>query len=157
MRKRILGAEKHITANQDQGWLDLEQIAEVEISSEDSANPIESALLADQKGGWRAADTGTQIIRLRFVPPQNIRRICLHFIETATERTQEYTIRYCSGSRPSFQEIVRQQWNFSPEGSTSEIEDLSVELSEVSLFELTINPDINNATAFASLAQLRLA
>ena len=41
-----------------------------------------------------------------------------------------------------FREIVRQQWNFSPQGSTSEIEDYGVGLPGVSALELTITPDL---------------
>jgi len=54
-------------------------------------------------------------------------------------------------------EIVRQQWNFSPEGATSETEDLHVELPAVTVLELSIIPEISGENALASLAQLRLA
>jgi outer membrane receptor protein involved in Fe transport len=37
-------------------------------------------------------------------------------------------------------EIVRQQWNFSPAGSTTEIEDYAVDLDGVSVLELAIQP-----------------
>jgi outer membrane receptor protein involved in Fe transport len=36
--------------------------------------------------------------------------------------------------------IVRQQWNFSPAGSTTEIEDYAVDLDGVSVLELAIQP-----------------
>lgn len=156
MRKKIIASESNVTTP-DHEWLDLEKIAEVEISSEDAAYPIEHALLGGQASGWRAAEPGTQLIRLVFSQPQSIHRIWLYFIETNTERTQEYTIRFSTDSGQSFQEVVRQQWNFSPTGSTSEIEDHSVELSAVTVLELSITPDIKNTKSVASLAQLRLA
>jgi hypothetical protein len=39
-----------------QAWLDLEHLAEVEISSEDTEHPIGCALLDGRSGGWRAAE-----------------------------------------------------------------------------------------------------
>ena len=38
-------------------------------------------------------------------------------------------------------EVVRQQWNFSPHGTTEEIEDYTVDLSGVTVLELRIDPD----------------
>jgi len=40
--------------------------------------------------GWRAADSGTQTIRLIFDEPQKLTRISLVFEESETERTQEF-------------------------------------------------------------------
>ena len=54
-------------------------------------------------------------------------------------------------------EIVRQQWNFSPKGSTSETEDYHVHLGGASILELTIRPDINRRDQVAGLTGLRLA
>lgn len=155
MRKRIITTNKLATPND--AWLDLEAIAEVEISSEDIAYPIESALMPGQSSGWRASEPGAQVIRLMFATPQKLTRIWLCFAETNAERTQEFRVRCSSDNGQSFQEVVRQQWNFSPSGATSETEDYSVEFAAVTELELSINPDINNQKAFASLAQLRLA
>ncbi len=48
------------------GWLDVNKVASVEVTSEDQNFPIESALLGDHARGWRAAESGTQTIRLVF-------------------------------------------------------------------------------------------
>lgn len=157
MRKRMIAVDKNKIVMPDGDWLNLEEVAEVEISSEELAYPIECALLANQSSGWRAADSGKQIIRLLFAKPQQLKRICLCFTETNTERTQEFRIRCLLDNSVSFQEVVRQQWNFSPSGATCETEDYSVNLATVKVFELHITPDINNPKAFATLAQLRLA
>jgi len=42
-----------------------------------------------------------------------------------------------------FREIVRQQWNFSPPETTREVEEYHVELSEVTVLESIITPDIS--------------
>jgi hypothetical protein len=157
MRKRIITSVQQESTSPDQDWLDVERLAEVEITSEDAAHPIESALLPGRAPGWRAAGPGKQTIRLLFSTPQRLRQIRLNFVETHTERTQEYVLRWSPDGGQSFREIVRQQWNFSPQGTTSETEDLHVELPAVTVLELSIIPDINGGNAFASLAQLRLA
>ena len=79
--------------------------------------------LPGRNSGWRATGPGKQTIRLLFAYPQRLRRIWLNFDETRIERTQEYVLRWCSDRGQSFREIVRQQWNFSPQGATSETED----------------------------------
>src|SRR5712672_1474933 len=64
--------------------MDVDRIASVEISSEDSDYPIESALLMERQKGWRAANPGMQTIRLIFDEPQKLRRILLVFDDTET-------------------------------------------------------------------------
>ena len=156
MRKRIITPVPQEVAFPDVNWLNVGEIAEVEITSEDAAHPIESALITGLSG-WRASTPGKQIIRLIFFCPQKIQRIGIVFEETNIERTQEFVLRWSNDSGQSFHEIVRQQWNFSPRGATSETEDLRVDLSAVVMLELSIIPDISGGSALASLAQLRLA
>jgi hypothetical protein len=157
MRKRIIKLNQTQNVDAGQKWLDVEKLAVVEISSEDDAFPIESALLSDKGSGWRASGPGKQIIRLLFDNPQRLQRIRLNFEELDIERTQEYVLRWSKDSGQSYQEIIRQQWNFSPEGATSEIEDYNLELPAVTILELSINPDVSGRNAFASLKELRLA
>ncbi len=157
MRKRIIAHVQTETTSSDQAWLNVEALAEVEITSEDAAHPIESALLPGRASGWRAAGPGKQTIRLLFNHPQRLRHIWMNFLEPETERTQEYVLRWSPDRGQSFREIVRQQWNFSPQGTTSEAEDHQVELPGVTVLELNIIPDKSGGNACASLAQLRLA
>jgi hypothetical protein len=157
MRKRIIAPVQPETRPPDQDWLDVEELAEVEITSEDAAHPIESALLPGGTSGWRAAGPGKQTIRLLFSHPQRLRRIWLNFTEARMERTQEYVLRWSADGGQSFREIVRQQWNFSPQGATSQTQDYRVELPAVTVLELSIIPDTSGGAAVASLAQLRLA
>ena len=157
MRKRIITPTQQQTAPPGQDWLNLEEIAEVEITSEDATHPIESALLPGGTSGWRAAGPGIQTIRIFFTHPQRLRRIWMNFVETRTQRTQEYVLRWSSDGGRSFQEIVRQQWNFSPQGATGETEDHHVELPAVTVLELTIIPDTSGGKAVACLEKMRLA
>jgi hypothetical protein len=80
----------------------------------------------------------------------------LQFHEPEVVRTQEFTVRWSSGRNEHLKEIVRQQWNFSPDGSTRESEDYVVELNAVSILELTIDPDQGAGKAFATLAEWRV-
>lgn len=160
MRKEIV--EHRTTAGKSQGnaeWLDLDSIAHVRLTSEDPAFPIENALGTSpehNERGWRATSLGPQTITLSFDAPQHIQRIFLHFIERETERAQEFVLRYSSGSETD-REIVRQQWTFSPTGSTQEIEDYAVELESVTKLELVIDLDRGSGHSLATLNALRLA
>ena len=157
MRKRIVGLDHAKRAGEsDQGWLDLEQIATVEVTSEDPGFPVESALGSQAGPGWRAAEKGEQQIRIIFDAPVSLRRIQLRFQEAHSERTQEFTIRWSPATGGKPREIVRQQWNFSPAGSTAEIEDYMIELTDVSALELTIQPDLSGGDEVATLASCRL-
>jgi hypothetical protein len=152
MRKRIV--DKHpttATAESDAGWWDLAQIATVEVTSEDPRFPIES-VFAGGGPGWRAGQTGEQQIRLIFDEPVSVRRIQLRFEEQAAERTQEFTLRWSAAQGGASTEIVRQQWNFNPRGSITEIEDYAVDLESASVLELAIRPEISKGEAIASLA-----
>jgi hypothetical protein len=137
-------------------WLDLDALADVELTSEDAAHPVEEALMSGNGSGWFASESGTQSIRLVFHSPQRFRRIRLRFDEAQAERTQEFTLRWSSDGGLTFREVVRQQYTFSPAGATSEVEDLNVDLAAVTALELTITPD-QSGRAHASLAEWRMA
>jgi hypothetical protein len=159
MRKRQIISTLQSAEPFNQAWLDMDRNVLVEVTSEEKAYPIESALLPDENGncGWRAANPGTQVVRLVFDEPQKINRIWLVFEDVENTRTQEFVLRWSPGTGHSFREIVRQQWNFSPSGSIREIEDYTVDLSEVAVLELIIVPDKADREARASLSSLRLA
>ena len=157
MRKRQISPVPLSVAPPGQVWLDMEHRALVEVTSEENGYPIESALVGGGNRGWRAANRGTQTIRLIFDEPQKLRHIRLVFEDSENIRTQEFVLRWSPDRGNSFREIVRQQWNFSPPDSIRETEDYAVELSDVTALELTIVPDKSGGLAQASLASLRLA
>ncbi len=81
MRKQIITHAAQEPSTLEPDWLDLEHITQVEVTSEEAAHPIESALIPGAGLGWRAAESGEQTIRLVFDVPQKIRRIRLLFDE----------------------------------------------------------------------------
>jgi hypothetical protein len=109
------------------------------------------------RAGWRAAEKGTQIIRMIFDKPKVLRRIVLEFSENKIERTQEFVLLWATEAHGPFREITRQQWTFSPQGSTDEIEDYQVHLEGVSILELTIKPNLAPENAVATLRRWRVA
>ena len=157
MRKTVIDpAAVHSEPRTEQEWLNLEEMVKVEVTSEDPNFPLESALVSGDGPGWRAAQRGKQIIRIMFDKPTRLRRIRLEFSETEIARTQEFTLQWSAEPDGPFREIVRQQWSFSPQGSTSEIEDYQVNLDRVSVIELTLKPDLTPANACATLARWRM-
>jgi hypothetical protein len=157
MRKRIIDRSSKEPSSADQDWLDLERLAQVEITSEDAGHPVESALTAGGGPGWLAGEPGEQTIRLVFDEPQALRQIQLVFEEESRERTQEFVLRWSGDGGRSYREILRQQYTFSPPGATREVEDFVVNLYGVTMLELSIGPDLSRGDARASLILLRLA
>src|SRR5881398_1200044 len=76
MRKRITSKPQRESPSANTSWLDLEALARVEVTSEDAAHPIESALLTVGAMGWRA------VVRQQY-----------HFSPSgATEEMEEYQV-----------------------------------------------------------------
>jgi hypothetical protein len=154
MRKQIVADAPAIAPMSDEPWVDLEAHARVQLTSEDSAYPIESALRQEPGKGWRAAHSGPQTIWLRFDRPQPVRHICLRF-EAAEPRTQEFVLVSSNDGGVSYRDVVRQQYNFSTR-SPREEENYFVHLTGVTDLKLTIVPDISGGDARATLQSLRI-
>jgi len=157
MRKRIITPTPETVRSRAEDWLDIERAAIVEITSEEKDFPVESVFVSGETRGWRAAEPGTQTIRLVFDQPQRLKRISLVFEENETAHTQEFVLRWSSDGGSSCREIVRQQWNFNPPQTTREVEEYQVELANATVLELIIVPDISGGSARASLKSLRLS
>ena len=157
MRKRIITQGTQGIIPPDEDWLDLENLAQVELTSEDASHPIESALKPGMGSGWRASEPDQQTVRLLFDKPLRVGRVHLAFHEGERERTQEFVLRWSSDGGRSYREIVRQQYNFSPPDNTREIEDYEVDLVGLTVLEISISPEVRWGGARASIAELRLA
>jgi hypothetical protein len=159
MRKSLLTPAAAAAVAKHELWRDLERIARAEITSEDPDFPIEHALGKAATTGWRAANPGPQTIRLHFDEPLTIRHIQLYFIDRVAERSQEFAL--FAGLGGQLREVVRQQWSFSPHGSTEELEDYTVELDGITTLELRIDPDRSHdpsqSREYASLQSLKLS
>jgi hypothetical protein len=157
MRKKLVRNSGVADTPDHQSWIDLSLDATVELSSEDPSHPIENALQAGLSGQWMASSEGMQVIRLCFDKPRRIRRIALKFVERDCERTQEFAVLVGTHSAPEPTEVIRQQWNFSPQGSTEELENFEVDFSDVNVLELQITPDVSGGPTLATLSRWRVA
>ena len=157
MRKTLINQHPENHSASDLDYLDLEHLAQVEISSESQEHPIESALLEGSESGWQAANPGEQTIRFIFDQPQAIKHISLLFDEQEQSRTQEFVLLWRIDNEDFFREILRQQYHFSPPLTTRETEDFSVDLKQLKALELRIIPDISGGEACAKLTRLRLS
>ena len=142
MRKKVIaqdgkGQEEE---GKEVGWLDLEALAQAEVSSEAAGHPVEHALIPGSDGFWQAAVAGPATITLRFDTPQTVSRVLLQVVETEHERNQEWTLgaAFADGSR---RELLRQGWNFSPGGSNEQREEYAFDLREVTSLVLMIDAD----------------
>ncbi|WP_031435832.1 hypothetical protein [Methylobacter tundripaludum] len=159
MRKIMINQADENTPASDLNFLDLEHLAQVEFTSECTEHPVESALLLteDSGAGWQAASAGEQTIRLVFDQPCTVEHIFLMFDERQQSRTQEFVLLWLMDKEDAYREILRQQYHFSPPGTTREIEHYEVRLNQLKVLELRIIPDISGGEACAGLKQLRLA
>ena len=102
MRERLITPTPETVRSRGEGWLDVERAAMVEITSEDKDYPVESAFASGEAQGWRAAEAGTQTIRLVFDQPQRLKRISVVFEEKEIARTQEFVLRWSADGGNSF-------------------------------------------------------
>jgi hypothetical protein len=137
-------------------WLDLEQAARVDVSSEAEGYPVEGALLKDVQGGWRASEPGIQTVRLFFDHPQTVRVIRLVFKEKEFARTQEFVLRWLPHGAQAWKDVVRQQWTFSPPITEIESEEYNVDLPLATGLELRVRPNISGGETTASLERLEV-
>ena len=148
------------TTEAEPAWMDVLALADVEVSSADEQFPMTQALAHAPSIGWRAAEPGPQLLRLRFREPQRITRVRIDIVDRVSERSQEISL-WARSTGADLREIVRQQFTFSPAGSTEEIEDFRVALEAVTVLELRMDPDRSHtpsdAQMFAVLRSLWLA
>ena len=147
IRKKVINK----TERSDEGWVDLSERAAFEVTSEEAGSPLENALSPDAKK-WIAATPGEQTIRITFDEPQDISKILLLFEETANARSQEFVLSWQQAGQSEWQEIVRQQFNFSPPGTTTERENFNVSLQGASALELLIIPERSGGGAASNPA-----
>lgn len=152
MRKRLVDQAIPNVSPDVEEWLDVKRLAQVEMTSEDADFPIDAIFeTGGSTSGWRAATPGPQTIRILFDEPQQIRTIHLLFKEEQQARTQEFVLRWSPDEGQPLRDIIRQQYNFSPDSTTEELETYTVHLEGVKVVELAITPDVGRGSAKASV------
>lgn len=135
-------------------------VATVLVRSEAEGHPI--AHVFDETRGpgasqWIAAEPGDQKLIIAFHEPQTIRQVTMEIEEREVSRTQEVQLSVSSDGGKTYQELVRQEFNFSPDGATWECEDWAVGELNVTHLRLLIKPDKGRKDLFAKLTSLVLA
>jgi hypothetical protein len=133
--------------------------ATVLVSSEAEGYPLTNVF--DDKRGpgapqWMPAEPGDQKLIIAFHQPQTIRQITMEVEEREVSRTQEVQVSVSSDGGETYRELVRQEFNFSPEGTTWECEDWAVAESNVTHLKMVIKPDKGRTDLFAKLTSLVL-
>lgn len=139
--------------------LDILNSATVQLTSEDTAHPIENAFNQQHGKGstyWAATTSGPQTITLIFDQPQVIRKIQLEIEEVEVNRTQVLQISVSHNGGQSFEKVLEQDYTFSPPGTIFQREDWTVNLEQVTHFRLKIIPDREHHLALAKLSSLML-
>ena len=137
--------------------IDVAAVATVLVTSEDPGHPIDLAF-DDRRGpgGSRliAGEPGEQTVILAFDSPQAIRRVALEVEEPEVARTQELQLAISTDGGRTYRELLRQEYNFSPPGTTYEREDWAVETDAVTHLRFVIKPDKGSKPCRATITSL---
>lgn len=154
LRKQILTTHGRAAAEKD-----IAAVATVLVSSEDPRYPIDAAFDGQRGPGasrWIAAQSGEQTLILAFDTPQTIRKILVEVEEPEISRTQEMAVSISHDGGQTYRELMRQEYNFSPPGTTLEHEEWSIKADAVSHLQLRIKPDKGGKAGRATLTTLAL-
>jgi len=139
--------------------IDIAAIATVLLTSESPEFPIENAF--DEQTGpggtrWIAPAPGDQVLILQFDVPQTLHELLLEAEELQVSRTQVVELFLSSDGGRSYREVLRQEYNFSPPGTTFEREVWSVPAEGVTHLRIGIKPDKAGKPCHATLISLAL-
>ena len=146
-------------AASDPREIDISREAAATYSSEDQQHPLEHLL--DRSFGpgashWSSlrADA-TERLLFAFHHPFTLSRLIFEAEETEYDRTQEVRLDVSMDNGQTYQSVLIQEYNFSPQGSTFQHEDLRLTLNGVTHLSVTVVPN-KRGTGVASLTTLRL-
>jgi hypothetical protein len=158
LRKQV--GKRPVESAAVEGELPVAAIASVEVSSEQDHQPIDNVFDSSRGPGgsrWMADGPGEQTVILVFDHPQTIRRIGVEVEELAVSRTQELTVSVSSDGGRRYRVLVRQEFNFSPPGTSFEREVWSVAADAVTHLRIDVLPDKGGRLGRATLTSLSLA
>jgi F5/8 type C domain-containing protein len=143
-----------------EGEIPIAAAATVQVTSEQADHPIDNAFDGNRGPGgsrWIASAPGAQTVILVFDSPQTIRKIGVETEELTVSRTQELSVSVSSDGGRTYRELVRQEFNFSPPGTSFERELWSVSAGAVTHLRLEIKPDKGDRVGLATLTSLAVA
>lgn len=158
LRKQIL-TDRPATLASQPGEIDIAACATVLVTSETAEHPINHVFDTQRGPGgtrWVAAEPGEQVLILAFDTAQTIRRVSLEIEELEVSRTQELELSVSSDGGQTYRELRRQEYTFSPPGTTFEQEDWSITAEGVTHLRLRITPDKGGKPCRATLTSLSI-
>ena len=159
LRKQVVPRRSSTSASVE-GEISIPDVATVQVTSEEADHPIDNAFDHSRGPGgsrWIADGPGEQTVVLLFDSPQTIRTIGVEIEELAVSRTQELSVSISSDGGRTYRELVRQEFNFSPPGTSFERELWSAPAGAVTHVRLEIKPDKGGRVGRATLTSLTLA
>jgi hypothetical protein len=158
LRKQIVGPATPKVADAAR-VLDVASLAHVLVTSEEQDHPVDFAFDGRSGAGgtrWIAAEEGEQALVVAFDRPQALHAIRLEVEEPDIARTQELQVALSTDGGNSYREIVRQEFNFSPPGTSLEQERWTVDTADVTHLRVVIRPDKGAAAGRATVTTLAL-
>jgi len=158
LRKQIF-TEWPVSSGVPTGEKEIAAIATVWVTSEAVDHPIDYAFDNHRGPGgsrWMAAESGRQRLILAFDQPQTLRTITVEIEEPEVSRTQELQVDISMDDGQTFQNLRRQEYTFSPPGTTFEREEWAVAAAGVTHLQVVIIPDKGGNPCRATLTTLAL-
>jgi len=158
LRKHLL-TDHPIGQVAEPGEKDIAALATVGVTSEATDYPIDHAFDSHRGPGgsrWIAGAPGPQRLLLTFDAPQTLRRLRLEVEEHEVSRTQDLQVAISRDGGHTYQTLLRQEYTFSPPGTTFEREEWAIPVEGVTHLQLVITPDKGGAPCYATLTTLAL-
>jgi len=159
LRKQVI-PKRSVESASFEREIPVVEVATVQVSSEQSDHPIDNVFDSSRGPGgsrWIADEPGEQTLILVFDSPQTIRKVGLEVEELSMSRTQELSASFSSDGGRTYRELVRQEFTFSPPGTSFEREVWSVAAEGVTHLRIEIKPDKGGRVGQATLTSLSLA
>jgi hypothetical protein len=159
LRKDIIPT-RPVESTPFQGQIPVAEVATMQVTSEQDGHPIDRVVddrCGPESSRWMADGPGEQTLVLVFDVPQTIRIVGLEVEEPSLSRTQELSVAVSSDGGRSYRELMRQEFAFSPPGTTCEREVWSVAADGVTRLRIDAKPDKGGRIGQATLTSLSLA
>ena len=156
LRKQLI---RPMDSHVSRGGISIPDTATVHVTSERSDHPID--YICDGQYGpgstrWIAEQPGDQTVVLAFDTAQDIQALTLEIEEKEMSRTQELTLSTSRDGGQTYREVLRQEFNFSPSGSTFEHEEWRLAAEGITNVRVWIRPDKGGKPCCASMTSLAL-
>ena len=156
LRKQLL---QPVESHGSGGEISIADTAIVLVTSELPDHPIDH--IGDGQRGpgstrWIAEQSGDQTVVLVFDTARNVDTVSLEIEEREVSRTQELTLATSRDGGQTYREVLRQEFNFSPSGTTFEHEEWRLAAEGITNLRVWIRPDKGGKPCRVSMTSLVL-